>query len=100
MAENDCYRREEAGFLDDMAGVLGAKAIAALHGIAKALALDYAGVDFGLDRDGNLLLFEANATMVVARPGNEDHWAYRRSAIDRAIDAAVNMIRRRAAKPS
>ena len=35
---------------------------------ASALGLDYAGIDFGLERGGNLLLFEANATMVIAPP--------------------------------
>ena len=30
------------------------------------LALDYAGIDFSLDRDGNVLLFEANATMTIS----------------------------------
>ena len=38
----------------------------ALENIRDALKLDYAGIDFGVNATGDLLLFEANATMVVA----------------------------------
>jgi glutathione synthase/RimK-type ligase-like ATP-grasp enzyme len=92
MADHGEYRREEASFLDDMPATLGNKAMAALERIRDRLGLDYAGVDFGLGPDGDLLLFEANATMVIASPGPEEHWAYRRDAIGRIRDAVVAMI--------
>ena len=63
-----------------MRAVLGDKAMAALHAICEALALDYAGIDFGVNAQGDLLLFEANATMVIASPDNDPRWAYRRGA--------------------
>ena len=97
MADKPDYRAEEAGFLADMAGVLGDKAMVALAGIRDVLGLDYAGIDFGLSADGDLLLFEANATMVIAVPDNDERWAYRRTAIVRIIDAVVAMIREKAA---
>ena len=68
--------------------------------IQAALGLDYAGIDFGLARDGDLLLFEANATMVIAQPDNDAHWAYRRGAISAVIDAVVAMIKEKAARAS
>jgi hypothetical protein len=95
MADKPDYRLEEANFLNDMAAALGGKAVASLEQIQALLGLDYAGIDFGLGHDGNLLLFEANATMVIAPPGPDEHWAYRRSAIDRVLDAVVTMIKQR-----
>jgi len=97
MADKPDHRREELAFLSDMGGVIGDKAMAALAAVCDALDLDYAGVDFGLSRDGDLLLFEANATMVIASPDPDPRWAYRRTAITRVIDAVIAMIRQRAA---
>ena len=42
--------------------------------------------------NGELLLFEANATMVIAVPDTDERWAYRRAAINRIIEAVVAMI--------
>ena len=96
MADQPDHRTEEAKFLADMPGTLGAKAMRALESIQAALGLDYAGIDFGLSADGNLLLFEANATMVIAKPNNDAHWAYRHAAIDRVLEAATAMLVRKA----
>ena len=96
MADQPDHRAEEAAFLSDMPAVLGDKAMVALNEIRDGLGLDYAGVDFGLSADGDLLLFEANATMVIAAPDPDPRWAYRRTAITRVIDAVVAMIRERA----
>jgi tetratricopeptide (TPR) repeat protein len=91
MAEDARYREEEAQFLADMPGVLGARAVRALEDIAKTLGLDYAGVDFAL-RDGAVLLFEANANMAIVPPNANPIWDYRREAIRRVIAAAKHMI--------
>ncbi|MBV8927270.1 MAG: tetratricopeptide repeat protein [Bradyrhizobium sp.] len=97
MADQPTHRAEEAKFLEDMPAVLGAKAMRALTAIQAALGLDYAGVDFGLSPDGDVLMFEANATMVIAKPNDDAHWAYRRNAIDGAVEAVVAMLKREAA---
>ncbi|WP_298253570.1 tetratricopeptide repeat protein [Bradyrhizobium sp.] len=97
MADKPDHRAEEMAFLEDMRGVLGDKAFAALGAICGRLGLDYAGIDFGLNAAGDLLLFEANATMVIAAPPeNDPRWAYRRGAISAVIDAVVAMIKDRA----
>ncbi len=62
------YQDEEKKFLKDMGSVVGARGVASLESIAKTLGLDYGGIDFGLDGAGNILLFEANATMVINAP--------------------------------
>jgi Tetratricopeptide repeat len=97
MADQPDHRAEELAFLSDMPLVLGDKAMVALTQIRDALGLDYAGVDFGLNADGDLLLFEANATMVIAAPDPDPRWAYRRAAITGIIGTVVVMIRERAA---
>jgi tetratricopeptide (TPR) repeat protein/glutathione synthase/RimK-type ligase-like ATP-grasp enzyme len=92
MADKPDYRLEEARFLADMPAALGEKAMAALEKIQDVLALDYGGIDFGLDPHGDLLLFEANATMVIAPVAPDARWAYRRTAISTIIDAVVAML--------
>ena len=88
MAEDAAFRQEEAAFLADMPQALGPRARAALAAVRDTLGLDYAGIDFALDREGRVLLFEANATMVVNPPDPDPRFAYRRAAVER-IHAAV-----------
>jgi len=97
MRDNDANRAEEAAFLDDMATHLGVKAMAALHGIATLLDLDYAGIDFGIGPDGNVLAFEANPAMAVYLPDEDERFAYRRAAITRIVEAVRRMFSARAA---
>jgi hypothetical protein len=98
MADKPDHRLEEQRFLCDMRSTLGDKAMVALEGIRDALGLDYAGIDFGLSGDGELLLFEANATMVIAKPDADERWAYRRAAIGAILDAVVAMIKQKSAE--
>ena len=90
------HRAEEAAFLSDMRRVLGERTMSALERIALELGLDYGGIDFGLDAEGNVLVYEANATMAVFRAPPDERFAYRRSAIDRVLAAAHALVRDRA----
>ncbi len=92
MQDRPAHRAEEAAFLNDMAGVLGPAAVAALRRIAEALALDYGGIDFALGTRGDVLLFEANATMTVALPGAGSLWGYRRHAVAAVLDATRTLL--------
>lgn len=96
MADQPEHGAEDAAFLEDMPRVLGQKAIDALRAVGETLALDYAGIDFSLDAEGNVLLFEANATMVVHAPDPDARWDYRRPAIQRVLDAIRRMLIKRA----
>jgi len=58
-------QREEEAFLDHPDGVFGPEHFAALRRIRDILAIDFFGIDCSLDRAGNLVVFEANATMLV-----------------------------------
>ena len=91
MAERADHRAEEALFLKDMTAALGGTAVRALEELQEVLGLDYGGVDFGLNADGEVLLFEANATMVVEQPAEEERWDYRRESVDK-IHAAVRRL--------
>lgn len=88
-------RAEDARFLADPTAVLGRDAVAALGRIRDLLALDYAGIDFSLDRAGRVVAFEANATMIVLPPGPDAMWDYRRAPVARVIDAVRSMLRGR-----
>jgi hypothetical protein len=100
MADNVSHRAEEGNFLEDMPGVLGSRAMAALAEIQNMLGLDYAGVDFGLNADGDVLLFEANATMTVLPPERGRRWDYRRAAVRKVEDAVRRMIVGKSLRPS
>jgi hypothetical protein len=75
---------------------LGEKAVAALHEIQRTLGLDYAGIDFSLSQEGEIILFEANAAMNVIAPGRDERWDYRRPHVQRIIDGTREMLIRRA----
>jgi hypothetical protein len=98
MADSPEHRAEDARFLDDMPGVLGPRAMAALEHIQRTLGLDYAGIDFGLSPDGEVHLFEANATMLVNAPEPDVRWAYRRPAVERVFAAVRRMLWERAGR--
>jgi TPR repeat len=92
MAENAIHRSEDAAFLNNMSAVLGAKAMKALERIRNELDLEYGGIDFGLSSSGDVLLFEANATMVVNQPDPDERWDYRRPAVTRILNATRSML--------
>ena len=94
MAERADHRAEDAEFLENMPAALGPRATEALSRIQATLGLDYAGIDFGLSAAGDLLLFEANATMVVNPPEPDPRWAYRRPAVERIFAAVRRMLTR------
>jgi glutathione synthase/RimK-type ligase-like ATP-grasp enzyme len=100
MAENAAYRAEEERFLRDMKGVIGPRGMMGLAAIRDTLGLDYGGIDFAVGQDGEILLFEANATMIIMAPGPDPRWDYRRAAIARVENAVRALLRQRATAPS
>lgn len=101
MADSPENRAQDAAFLDDMPSFVGARGMAALERINAALDLDYCGIDFAVNAAGDILLFEANATMVMVPLSDDRKWDYRRPAFDR-IFAAVNamLVQRASAAPT
>ncbi|MFX4978902.1 hypothetical protein ABTC37_19725, partial [Acinetobacter baumannii] len=62
---------EEAAFLEDPTRYFSPANMAGLKAISRAFDLSYFGVDCGLTRDGELVVFEVNASMLVHQH-NED----------------------------
>jgi hypothetical protein len=97
MAQSADNRVKEAPFLHDMASVIGGRGVAALERIAAILDLDYGGIDFAVDASGNILFFEANATMIMVPLASDEKWAYRRRAFEDVFAAMRAMLMARAA---
>jgi hypothetical protein len=94
MQADAARRAEEMAFLHDPATALGARGMAALKAIGERLDLDYAGIDFSLLRDGRILFFEANATMLV-HPEDNPLFEYKNPSVDTILAAVDSMITRR-----
>jgi glutathione synthase/RimK-type ligase-like ATP-grasp enzyme len=94
MANHTWMRKEEERFLDDMGGVFSPPHQDALRAIAKAIRLDYAGVDCGIDRDGRIVVFEANASMLVHDEKGAD-FSYKNKYIAKIKVAFDAMLSRR-----
>ncbi len=65
MADQAWMQQEEAAFLADPPAVFNAAHYRALRAVRERIGLDYFGIDCGLDPDGNLVVFEVNASMLV-----------------------------------
>ncbi len=100
MAQSAANRRRDAEFLADMASVIGPSGMAALERVSSTLGLDYGGIDFAVNGAGDILFFEANATMVVLPPSHDDKWAYRRPAFANVHSAVQSMLTKRASADS
>jgi hypothetical protein len=95
MAQSEANRRHDAEFLADMTSVIGPRGMAALERINSTLGLDYGGIDFAVNAAGDILFFEANATMVVLPPSHDHKWAYRRPAFASVYSAVRAMLTKR-----
>ena len=85
--EDDARRAEELRFLEDPEAALGPRAWAAIGRIGERLDLDYCGLDFTVLHDGQVLVFEANATMLVHPEDPDSPLAGKNPAISRIIGA-------------
>jgi hypothetical protein len=92
MAGSPENRAKDEEFLTDMAGTIGPNAMIGLERIRTALDLDYGGIDFAVNPQGDILFFEANATMVVTPPLLDPKWAYRRPAVEAVLAAVHTML--------
>jgi Flp pilus assembly protein TadD len=96
MANSPAYRHEESLFLNYFSTYLGPGALTSLQQISQSIGLDFCGMDFGFDANGNILLYEANATMAINPPSADAQWDYKRKAIENALTATKKMFLERA----
>jgi tetratricopeptide (TPR) repeat protein len=92
MARDEALRAEEARFLADPRTALGEAAWAALQEIAARVPLDYFGVDCSVLGNGDLLVFECNATMLVHDNDEQALFAYKKPATLAIRDAVTRLI--------
>jgi hypothetical protein len=95
MSEHAWMRDEEAAFIGDMPAVFAGRLADALHEIAAAIPLGYFGIDCAIAHDGRLLLFEADAAMLVHGSDPPDLYPYKRAGFER-IKAALTALLERA----
>jgi len=92
MVRHAWMRQEEEAFLRDPAAVFDSVHFEALRAIRAAVDLEFFGIDCGLDRDGRLVVFEVNASMLVHANDPEPEFAYKQAPvarIKRAFDAML-----------
>jgi len=99
MQEAAWKRTEEAQFLLSPETVLGARGMSAIAAIGRRLGLDYAGIDFTLLPDGRVLVFEANATMVVHLDDCPMMFDYKHQAVPRIFSAFAGLLEAARAHP-
>jgi hypothetical protein len=88
---------EERRFLQDPAAALGVRAMQAIRAIGRRLDLDYGGIDFTLLPDGQVFVFEANATMLAHYERNTGTLAHKNPFVRAIVDAFERLMTRRMA---
>jgi tetratricopeptide (TPR) repeat protein/glutathione synthase/RimK-type ligase-like ATP-grasp enzyme len=98
MVNQRWMQREEAAFLARPDAVFTAENYRALRTIRERIELDYFGIDCGLDDNGDIVVFEVNASMLVHDDNAE--FPYKDPSV-RAIKRAFNaMLHQRATSVS
>jgi tetratricopeptide (TPR) repeat protein len=92
MADDPARIAEERAFLEDPEAAIGARALAAVTAIGRRLDLDYAGLDFTVLADGRVMVFEANATMLVHPEAPDGPFARKTPFVARILDAFQAMV--------
>lgn len=98
MAEHRWMRDEEARFIADLRSVFHGTLAAALGEIAAAVPLEYFGIDCAVAPGGRLLLFEADAAMLVHGTDPPDLYPYKRTGFERIQNALTELLRKRASR--
>jgi tetratricopeptide (TPR) repeat protein len=87
MAGDPARIAEELAFLKDPEAAIGPRAMAAVAAIGARMDLDYAGLDFALLEDGQVMVFEANATMLVHPEASASPFAHKNPYVARILAA-------------
>ena len=92
MDEHQWMRDEEAAFLEDPRRAFEGSKFEAIVQVGAAVGLEYFGIDCGIDRDGNLLVFEADAAMLVHTSDPVELYPYKHQFVPRIYRAVERMI--------
>jgi tetratricopeptide (TPR) repeat protein len=92
MVDHRWMQQEEEAFLHNPGTVFDADHYRVLREIQRRIGLDYFGIDCGLDRSGNLVVFEVNASMLVH--GQNEQFPYKAPFVHRIKSAFDEMLRK------
>lgn len=95
MSEHAWMRAEEAAFLADLRSVFDGARYETLEALARAIGLEYFGIDCAIDRDGRVLVFEADPAMLVHTSDPIELYPYKHQYIPRIYRAVEAMLDRR-----
>jgi len=96
MSESVDKRCEEAEFMDRFQADFVANHGPALAEIARLSGLEYFGVDCGVTREGKLLLFEADTSLIVHNMDDPEQFPYKDRHMRSLFDAFREMLYRKA----
>jgi glutathione synthase/RimK-type ligase-like ATP-grasp enzyme len=95
MAFSESKRREEAHFMRSFDSDFAIRHHAALAAMAGRIGLDYFTVDCAENKNGELLIFEADNTAVVHNMDSPEVYPYKAPQMRRIFDAFAAMLSRR-----
>ena len=90
MVNHEWMKAEEKAFLENPAAVFSAQHFQTLRAIQRAMGLEYCGIDCAIDGQGDLVVFEANASMMV-HPYN-DSFPYKTPFVEAIKQAFCEML--------
>jgi Tetratricopeptide repeat len=90
MANQQWMQDEERSFLEDPGSVFGVEQFDVLRAIQAEVGLDYFGIDCSLDADGQILVFEVNACMLVHQ--KNETFPYKVQPVERIKEAFRAML--------
>jgi hypothetical protein len=97
MAEHQWMRDEEHAFLARIEDVFSGDLAAALRETAALLPLEYVGIDCAINRDGKLLIFEADNALIIHLLDDAELFGYKHVYVPRILTALDTMVRRKIA---
>jgi glutathione synthase/RimK-type ligase-like ATP-grasp enzyme len=98
MARDPALRRREVDFLDRFDDVTRPALEPRLRRIRDAVGLDFFGIDGALTRSGALLVFEANASMMISDRNRERDYPHLARPIARIKASFLDLVRARLAE--
>ncbi|GAC1504139.1 MAG: hypothetical protein NVS1B14_09890 [Vulcanimicrobiaceae bacterium] len=98
MADNAWMRAEEEHFLASVETLFTVSHRQCLRDIARALQLEYVGIDCAIDREGRILVFEADPGVIVHISDPIELYPYKHQHVPRIFRAVERMIDGRIAR--
>jgi glutathione synthase/RimK-type ligase-like ATP-grasp enzyme len=96
MAYSDSKRQEEANFMQDFDRAFAVRHRRALAAMADRIGLDYFTVDCAENKNGELLIFEADNTAVVHNMDSPEMFPYKALQMRKIFEAFASMLSRHA----